>query len=62
MDFGVFQKSSKHFLIYILFPPGERGHPLPVPSPLGTSRLEQSGPIYDHFVAKNVFCQYLYTT
>ena len=26
-DFGVLQKSSKHFLISIFFPPGERGTP-----------------------------------
>ena len=31
-DFGVLQKSSKHFLISIFFPPGEGGHPhIPVP-------------------------------
>ena len=27
MDFGVLQKSSKHFLITIFFPPGEGGRP-----------------------------------
>ena len=47
------QKSSKHFLISIFFP-------CPTP-PLGTSCLEQWGPIFYNFVVKNVFCQYLYT-
>ena len=40
-DFGVLQKSSKHFLISIFFYLGKGGHPLPVPPPLGTSCLIQ---------------------
>ena len=31
-DFGVLQKSSKHFLISIFFPPGERGTTPPCPT------------------------------
>ena len=38
---GVLQKSSKHFLISIFFPPGEGGHTLPVPPPLGTLGPEE---------------------
>ena len=60
-DFGVLQKSSKHFLIFIFFPPGEGGNPLPVPPPLGTSGLEELVPIFFNFVVRNVFCQYLYS-
>ena len=51
-DFGVLQKSSKHFLISIFFPPGERGTPPPclrVPPPLATSGLEQWVPIFWQF-------------
>ena len=50
MDFGVLQKSSKHFLIFIFFPP-----------PLGTSGIDQLVPIFHNFVVTNKFCQYLYT-
>ena len=49
-DFGVLQKSSKHFLISIFFPLGE-GDP-----PLCTSGLEQRVLIFDDVVVKNVFC------
>ena len=48
-DFGVLQKSSKHFLISIFFPLGDRGTTPPCP----TRSV--------NFVVKNVFCQYLYT-
>ena len=50
MDFGVLQKSSKHFLIFIFFPP-----------PLGTSGIDQLVPIFHNFLVTNKFCQYLYT-
>ena len=52
MDFGVLQKSSKHFLIYIFFPPFSFRTPPPPPAPTN---------IRTYFVAKNVLCQYLYT-
>ena len=32
VDFGVFQKSSKHFLIYIFFPPFSFRTPPPPPN------------------------------
>ena len=51
-DFGVLQKLSKYFLIYIFFPPFS--------SPLKKTKKKQ-GPIFYNFVAKNVLCQYLYT-
>ena len=37
-----------------------RGHPLPVPPPLGTSCLEQQLHNFFNFVVKNVFCQSIF--
>ena len=60
-DFGVLQKSSKHFLISIFFPPGQGGHPLPVP-PRSLLRVSNNEYLFVHnFLVKNIFCQYLYT-
>ena len=56
-DFGVLQKSSKHFLISILFPLGEGDTPsLSHPPLLGTSGLEQWVHIFYDAVVKNVYC------
>ena len=51
-DFGVPQKSSKHFLISIFFPPGE-GDTLPPPA-LATSSLELWIPLFYNFAVKSV--------
>ena len=61
-DFGVLQKSSKHFLISIFFPFGEGDtSSLSHPPLLGTSGLEQWVHILYDAVVKNVSCWYLYT-
>ena len=42
-DFGVLQKSSKHFLISIFFHIGRGGHPPPSPSPRSPLRASNKG-------------------
>ena len=55
-DFGVLQKSSKHFLIYIFFPSFSfRTFP-----PLQKIYKNEDLFFYN-FVVKNVFCQYIYS-
>ena len=52
-DFGVLQKSSKHFLISIFFP---------CPTPRSVLRASNNEDLFFYnFVVKNVFCQYLFT-
>ena len=57
-DFGVLRKSSKHFLISIFFPPGERGTTPPCPFSFHLGRGGQPLPVPParyNFVVKNVF-------
>ena len=59
-DFGVLQKSSKHFLISIFFPLGEGD----TPSLSTTARYFGSRTMstyFYNFVVTTLFCQYLYT-
>ena len=53
-DFGVLQKSSKHFLIYIFFPPFTFRTFTPL-----QKIYKKLGLIFYNFVVKNVFRQYI---
>ena len=54
MDFGVLQKLSKHFLIYIFFPPFSFRTFTPLQKIYKNENL-----LFYNFVVKNVFCQYI---